>query len=127
MLYGATQHNPVSTFVREIPEEHLDAQGIGSVEYERAAAARGDRYRRSGWREPVRDESGRVYGAGAPRREAVQPPASSYSAGDIVEHKTFGRGRVAEIKGDKLVIDFGGTAGTKTLLAGFAPLRKLDV
>ena len=102
--------------------------GIGSAEYEKAAAARGDRYGRSGWREPQRSEGGgRIYGTGAPRREAVQPPASSYSAGDIVEHKTFGRGTVAEIKGDKLVIDFGGVTGTKTLLAGFAPLRKLDV
>jgi len=131
MLYGAAQHNPVSTFVREIPEEHLVTKGIGSAEHERAAAARGDRYRKSGWREPsrqpVRDEGGRVYGAGTLRREAVQPPASSYSSGDIVEHKTFGRGQVVEIKGDKLVIAFGGEAGTKTLLAGFAPLRKLDV
>jgi DNA helicase-2/ATP-dependent DNA helicase PcrA len=128
MLYGATQHNPISAFLREIPEEHIHAEGIGSAEYERAAAARGDRYGRPGWREPHRstEGGGRVYGAGAPRREAVQPPASSYTAGDIVEHKTFGRGRIAEIKGDKLVISFGEPTGTKTLLAGFAPLRKID-
>jgi DNA helicase-2/ATP-dependent DNA helicase PcrA len=128
MLYGSTQHNPVSTFVREIPEEHLKAQGLGSASHERAGTSRGDRYGRGNWREPVREEGGRVFGSGAPaRKEAVQPSASSYSAGDIVEHKTFGRGRVVEIKGDKLVIAFGGSAGTKTLLAGFAPLRKLDV
>lgn len=128
MLYGATQHNPVSTFVGEIPDEFIRAQGIGSAEYERAASARGDRYGRPGWREPHRSTAGggRVYGAGAPRKEAVHEPASSYAAGDVVEHKTFGRGRVQEIKGDKLVIAFGGVTGTKTLLAGFAPLRKLD-
>jgi DNA helicase-2/ATP-dependent DNA helicase PcrA len=127
MLYGATQHNPVSTFIREIPEEHIHAQGIGSAEYQLAAAARGDRNAKSGWREPQRTESGgRVYGRGAPRIEAVQPPASSYTAGDVVEHKTFGRGVIAQVKGDKLVIEFGGVTGTKTLLAGFAPLRKLD-
>jgi DNA helicase-2/ATP-dependent DNA helicase PcrA len=129
MLYGATQHNPPSQFIGEIPDEHLHAEGIGSAEYERAATARGDRYGRPGWREPRRSSEGggRVYGSGTgPRREAVQPPASSYTAGDIVEHKTFGRGRVDEVKGDKLVISFGGEAGTKTLLAGFAPLRKLD-
>ncbi len=125
MLYGATQHNPVSMFVREIPEDKIHAEGIGSAEWERAAAARGDRYGRSGWREPQRETGGRVYGAGAPRREATQPAASTYTAGDAVEHKTFGPGRVVEVKGDKLVVDFGGAAGTKTLLAGFAPLRKL--
>jgi DNA helicase-2/ATP-dependent DNA helicase PcrA len=57
----------------------------------------------------------------------VQPAASTYTAGDIVEHKTFGRGQVIEVKGDKVVIAFGDVTGTKTLLAGFAPLRKLDV
>jgi DNA helicase-2/ATP-dependent DNA helicase PcrA len=128
MLYGATQHNPVSQFIREIPEENMVAQGIGSAEFERAAAARSDRYGRAGWREPQRTEGGgRIYGSGGPRREAVQPPASTYTTGDIVEHKTFGRGRVQEVKGDKVVIAFAGVTGTKTLLAGFAPLRKLDV
>jgi len=129
MLYGATQHNPVSQFIREIPEEHMHAEGIGSAEYERAGAARGDRYGRPGWREPRRsaEGGGRTYGSGsAPRREAVQPPASSYTAGDTVEHKTFGLGHILEVKGDKLVIAFAEPTGTKTLLAGFAPLRKLD-
>ncbi|HEY5433368.1 MAG TPA: UvrD-helicase domain-containing protein [Coriobacteriia bacterium] len=129
MLYGATQHNPVSQFIREIPDEHMHAEGIGSAEYERAGAARGDRYGRPGWREPRRsaEGGGRTYGSGsAPRREAVQPPASSYTAGDTVEHKTFGLGHILEVKGDKLVIAFAEPTGTKTLLAGFAPLRKLD-
>jgi DNA helicase II / ATP-dependent DNA helicase PcrA len=127
MLYGATQHNPVSTFVREIPEEHLKSSGIGSAGFERASRGRGDRYGRPGWREPARGEDGgRVFGAGGGRREAVQPPSSSYTSGDVVEHKTFGRGVIVEIKGDKLVIEFGEPTGVKTLLAGFAPLRKLD-
>jgi len=127
MLYGATQHNPVSTFIREIPEEHLVSTGVGSAGFERAARSRGDRYGRPGWREPARGEDGgRVFGAGGGRREAVQPPASSYTSGDAVEHKTFGRGVILEVKGDKLVIVFAEPTGTKTLLAGFAPLRKLD-
>jgi DNA helicase-2/ATP-dependent DNA helicase PcrA len=127
MLYGATQHNPVSTFIREIPEEHLISTGVGSAGFERAARGRGDRYGRPGWREPQRGEDGgRVFGAGGGRREAVQPPASSYTSGDAVEHKTFGRGVILEVKGDKLVIVFAEPTGTKTLLAGFAPLRKLD-
>jgi DNA helicase-2/ATP-dependent DNA helicase PcrA len=127
MLYGATQHNPPSTFIREIPEEHIVSTGVGSAGFDRAARSRGDRYARTGWREPQRsDDGGRVFGAGGGRREAVQPPASSYTAGDNVEHKTFGRGVVLEVKGDKLVIVFAEPTGTKTLLAGFAPLRKLE-
>ncbi len=128
MLYGATQHNPVSTFIREIPEEHLTSTGLGSAGFERATRGRGDRYGRPGWREPQRagEDGGRVFGAGGGRREAVQPPASSYTSGDVVEHKTFGRGIVTEVKGDKLIIRFAEPTGVKTLLAGFAPLRKLD-
>jgi DNA helicase-2/ATP-dependent DNA helicase PcrA len=125
MLYGATQHNPVSAFIREIPEEHVRAQGVGSADHERAARGRGDRYGRPSYTQRTED-GGRVYGAGAPRKEAVQPPASAYTAGDVVEHKTFGLGVVAEVKGDKLVIAFGEPTGTKTLLAGFAPLRRVE-
>jgi DNA helicase-2/ATP-dependent DNA helicase PcrA len=126
MLYGATQHNPLSMFVGEIPDEHMKAEGIGSAGFERAGTARSDRYGRPGWRDPARSGGGRVYGSGTPpRREATQPSAETYAVGDKVEHKTFGTGRVKEIKGDKLVIAFGGQTGTKTLLAGFAPLRKV--
>jgi DNA helicase-2/ATP-dependent DNA helicase PcrA len=124
MLYGATQHNPLSMFVREIPDEHMHLEGIGSAEHERAARSRSDRYGHAGWREPARAE-GRVFGSGAARPES-RPPADALVAGDIVEHKTFGRGKVLEVKGDRLVVDFGEVSGTKTLLAGFAPLRKLD-
>ncbi|MDO8964900.1 MAG: 3'-5' exonuclease, partial [Coriobacteriia bacterium] len=129
MIYGATQHNQLSMFVKEIPDEHLKAEGIGSAGHERAGAARGDRYGRPGWRDPARpggDGGGRVYGSGQVRREPTQAAASTYAVGDLVEHKTFGNGRVNAVKGDKLVVGFGGETGEKTLLAGFAPLRKID-
>jgi DNA helicase II / ATP-dependent DNA helicase PcrA len=126
MLYGATQHNPVSTFVREIPDENLRAEGVGSVEFERAALPRGDRYGRPGWRDTAGTGGGRVFGAGRTSRVATQPSADTYAAGDVVEHKTFGRGVITEISGDKIKIEFPEPTGTKTLLAGFAPMRKLD-
>jgi hypothetical protein len=43
-----------------------------------------------------------------------------------VEHKTFGQGRVTSIKGDRVTIEFAEDVGAKTLLAGFAPMRKVD-
>ena len=49
MLYGATQHNPPRTFIGEIPEEHMRAEGVGSVGLRaRRRRARGDRYGRPG-------------------------------------------------------------------------------
>ena len=61
----------------------------------------------------------------APRQEAVRalpkpppPPPPVQPTERFVRHPTFGRGRVVEQRGDKLVIEFE-TAGKKTLLARF--------
>jgi DNA helicase-2/ATP-dependent DNA helicase PcrA len=138
-LFGSTDYRSPSVFMSEIPDEHLRVEGIGSVSAERAEAARGDRYGRSRWREPSRatrsastprggdSSEGRVFGGGTPRAgTGVGATAEVWAAGDTVEHKTFGRGRVAAVKGDRVTIEFGGETGTKTLLAGFAPMRKAD-
>jgi DNA helicase-2/ATP-dependent DNA helicase PcrA len=126
-IYGASQYYQPSVFLGEIPEEHLKTEGIGSRGSERAGTTRGDRYGRPAWREPGSGGSGgRVYGSGAPKRTAATGPAETFTVGDIVEHKTFGKGRVTAAKGDRVTIDFAGDAGEKTLLTGFAPLRKVD-
>jgi DNA helicase-2/ATP-dependent DNA helicase PcrA len=128
-LYGANQYNPPSMFLAEIPDEHMRTEGVGSAGFERAAPTRGDRYPRGGWREPVpgagRRESGRVFGAGAPRILPNASDAEKFDVGDRVEHRTFGRGKVTAVKDDRITIRFGGGVGDKTLLVGFAPLRKL--
>ena len=125
-IYGASQYNPASMFIGEIPEEHMRTEGIGSQGAERAGTSRGDRYGRPSWREPSGEGGGRVYGKGTPRREATPVALDAFAVGDRVEHKTFGRGRVTAVKGDKVTISFTGDIGEKTLLTGFAPLRKLD-
>ena len=123
-IYGASQYNPPSMFIGEIPEEHMHTEGIGSQGSERAGATRGDRYGRPSWREPG-SGGGRVYGKGAPRREPKPENADTFEVGDRAEHKTFGKGRVIAVKGDKVTVRFGGEAGEKTLLTGFAPLRRI--
>jgi DNA helicase-2/ATP-dependent DNA helicase PcrA len=65
-----------------------------------------------------------LYGA------SVRPDSASTSAqfeiGDAVIHKTFGKGMVKGIEGDSLTIRFEGPAGTKKLLAGYAPIVKVS-
>ena len=54
----------------------------------------------------------------APVMVPVPPIAAPPPTERFVQHPTFGRGRVIEQRGDKLVIEFA-SAGTKTLLARF--------
>jgi DNA helicase-2/ATP-dependent DNA helicase PcrA len=114
-LQGRTSYNQPSMFLREIPDEHITTLGVGSAGY--------------GGRTPsVGTAGGRTFGGGGvgvPReRISEKTPTETFEPGDAVEHKAFGRGVVTEVKGDKVTIRFT-QAGTKTLLAGYAPIRKL--
>ena len=132
-LFGSTQYNPPSRFIAEIPEEHVAASGLGSAGVSgtgyarRGAAARGSAYG-TGPGPAAATGGGRVFGSGAPREGSSATPspaaAESFEVGATVEHKVFGLGTVAAVEGDKVTITFE-TAGTKKLLAGFAPLRNV--
>ena len=64
-----------------------------------------------------------------PRNDAVAAGPCAYSVGDRVEHPKFGVGIINRIENmatdHKVVVDFGGQYGEKTLLAKFAKLTKL--
>ncbi|MDH4139788.1 MAG: DUF3553 domain-containing protein [Coriobacteriia bacterium] len=128
-LFGTTQYNPPSMFLAEIPEEHVKAAGAGSGALagsrlgRHAASGRGTGYGRG----TAAGGEGRVFGAGMPPVPRAPKPAEEIEAfepGDAVEHKTFGRGTVREVKGDRVTVAFE-RAGEKKLLAGYAPLRKV--
>ena len=78
--------------------------------------------------------AGRVFGSightGAASGQSIdykeKAQAISFKEGDRVDHKIFGPGIVLSAKGDKLTIKFSKTGKTKTLLASYAPLMKLD-
>jgi DNA helicase-2/ATP-dependent DNA helicase PcrA len=120
-LYGQRQRNAPSEFFDEMPLERLRM-----LTAPKGSRAFGDGRREWGverdWA-PVEPEGGRVFGAGKPRAES---PAErvTFEAGDVVEHRSFGRGSVVAAEGDKLVIDFE-DVGLKTLLSGYAPIEKV--
>jgi DNA helicase-2/ATP-dependent DNA helicase PcrA len=135
-IFGQTQHNPTSRFVAEIPAEHLSASGVGSLGVEGAGwEKRGDRRGTFGHGSSVGGggTGGRVFGgggggahgAGAAASKQPKPPAETFTVGDSVDHKAFGRGRVMSVKGDALEIRFDRTGETKKLLVGYAPIVKL--
>ena len=64
-------------------------------------------------------------------RQARGParPVPSLSAGDRVNHDSFGLGSVVRVEGvgpkSMATVDFGGDTGVKRFLLGIAPLEKL--
>ena len=144
-LYGREQMNLPSRFLEEVPEEFVQVTGVGSVGYF-GEGYRGGMGRRSasgsrggagasaettrfgggfggGATAPGR-EGGRVFGSGAPRpKPAEEQP--ELAVGDLVEHKVFGKGTVKAVEGDKVTIAFAPPAGTKKVLLGYAPIRRI--
>ncbi len=150
-IFGQTQSNPVSRFVGEIPAELRDVMGVGSRGFSGTGwEKRGSRRGISG--SGVEAGAGRVFGrssASSPsgrtdreRREArsgrsvsgvgVSPDAGkkaaakmTFKAGDMVDHKTFGRGKVTKVDGDTLHVHFAKSGQTKKLLKDYAPIVKV--
>ena len=150
-IFGQTQSNPISRFVGEIPAELRETMGVGSRGFSGTGwEKRGSRRGISG--SGVEAGGGRVFGrssASSPsgrsdreRREArsgrsvsgagVSPDAGkkaaakmTFKAGDMVDHKTFGRGKVTKVDGDTLHVRFAKSGQTKKLLKDYAPIVKV--
>ncbi|MBN2822563.1 MAG: hypothetical protein JXR33_05160 [Coriobacteriia bacterium] len=114
-----------------MPDECLRTEGVGSAGFGAGAPGRGRGDRggsvrwSNGFTAGTSGSEGRVFGSGR-RREESPKENVSLAVGDSVDHKTFGRGKVLEVKGDRIKIRFGGQAGTKNLLMGYAPIRKVE-
>ena len=140
-IYGTTQHNAPSRFIGEIPAECMSVSGVGSMGVSGSGyEKRGDRRGTSGHGTSLGsgDGGGHVFGRGAPRSagsaggafntpasKKPKAPSETFSVGDYVDHKAFGRGRVTSVKGDALEIRFDRTSETKKLLVGYAPIVKI--
>jgi DNA helicase-2/ATP-dependent DNA helicase PcrA len=144
LLYGATNHNPPSRFLLEIP---AGLQDEGS-EWGNAAlgnavfGARGPGSASSG-AAPGLNRAAAGHGAGAaswsPAPMFSGVPATHQSAdahreqmlglnlapGDRIRHAKFGDGIVAEVNGDEVSATFQGL-GTKRLSLAFAPIEKIE-
>ena len=151
-IFGQTSANPTSRFIGEIPVELRKTSGLGSSGFSgtgwekrgsrrgiagsgaeagegrvfgrssaSGSAGRGDRDRvgRSGGFVSAR--AGRAGNAG--KKAAAN---MTFAAGDVVDHKTFGRGKVVKVDGDTLHVKFARTGETKKLLKDYAPIVKIQ-
>ncbi|MDP8976146.1 MAG: DNA helicase PcrA [Actinomycetota bacterium] len=118
-LWGSTQYNPPSRFLKEIPE-HLTR----IVEAERRRATPGS-YSAAGHRERVVESA--LRGSAAGRDRDTGGDKLGLRVGDDVVHAKWGEGVVLEIlgRGDKAeaVVRFP-DEGEKRLLLAWAPLKK---
>lgn len=120
-LFGRTNMNPPSRFVKEIPEDLLE--GLNPVSNRQRMATPQNNSRSS-------------YTQQQPARKAVIRPAAvatggegiGWSIGDKAVHGKWGTGTVVSVKGEgdskELDIAFPSPVGIKRLLAKFAPIQK---
>ena len=139
-IFGQTSANPVSRFIHEIPSELRQTTGLGSAGFSGTGwEKRGSRRGISGSGSEA--GGGRVFGrssaSGSRGRDDVRGRASrdagkkaaakmTFAAGDMVDHKTFGRGKVTKVDGDTLYVKFAKSGQTKKLLKDYAPIVKIS-
>ncbi len=139
MLRGETQNNPVSVFVREIPEDMMEGNLPKRIQYSEPASSTA--------RELMRTSP---FGSARPKANVVKPAAKPYASkvsfatlqkgsamtnvsidykeGDRVTHIKFGAGTVLSIEdrnGNKEVTVEFDSVGRRVLAAAFAKLKKL--
>ncbi len=106
LLYGSTQHNPMSRFVMEIPAEFCETGLVtGAIRLGQGALSAVTSHRA----DPFPDDD---------------VPTPDLNVGDKVEHTSFGVGTVIAMEDDDAQVLFE-KAGIKRLNIAFAPLRKL--
>ena len=114
MIFGQTNHNRLSRFAEEIPEEYKDFFD----------ESEGKRKNLSFHFEE--DSTGKVH-IEKTFTETPKTESASFRAGDSVSHKVFGKGMVVSAKpmsGDTLLEIAFEKVGTKKLMANFAKLKK---
>ena len=134
-IFGQSSANPPSRFIGEIPLELRKGIGMGSAGFS------GSGWEKRGSRRGIAEAGGgRVFGQSSasgsrPRqqtRPAVKPEAQkkaaakmTFTKGDTVDHKVFGRGTITKVDGDTLHVRFSRTGQTKKLLKDYAPIVKI--
>lgn len=137
-IFGQSSANPPSRFIGEIPLELRKGIGMGSAGFS------GSGWEKRGSRRGIAGSGseaggGRVFGQSSasgsrPRqqtRPVVKPEAQkkaaakmTFTKGDTVDHKVFGRGTITKVDGDTLHVRFSRTGQTKKLLKDYAPIVK---
>lgn len=128
MIRGEVHYNPVSRFIREIPEELIDA--IGGVELDLDRDMQKKPFGNDAYRSAKKEFEAPPFATLKKGRQMVADKLDGlpYEAGDRVSHVKFGEGTVLEIKEGgrdyEVTVDFD-SVGVRKMFAMFAKLKKV--
>lgn len=134
-IFGQSSANPPSRFIGEIPDDLRHNIGMGSSGFS------GSGWEKRGSRRGIAGSGaeaggGRVFGQSSASGSRPRPKTNAnagkkaaanmtFSKGDAVDHKVFGRGTILKVDGDTLHVRFSRTGQTKKLLKDYAPIVKI--
>lgn len=119
MIFGNTNRNLPSRFLKELPEENIEVIDNTRTVYRQPQQVRPTETTRT-----IRPEVESVGMSGKPPQATLD-----FAAGDTVMHKVFGKGMVLSLTpmgNDTLVEVAFDKVGTKKIMANFAKLTKLS-
>lgn len=115
-MHGGRDYRLPSRFLAELPADSLEAGGPGAR-------------RRPSWAESQDDRTSARRGGERPGPSPIERrPASGLEEGDLVVHARFGQGVVTAVegRGDLVRVRFEGDGVERRLMAGAAPMRKVE-
>ncbi|MHB1152255.1 MAG: ATP-dependent helicase [Eubacteriales bacterium] len=139
ILYGRTQYNQPSRFVKEIPDDYLDSDQLkkqqAAAEAKAAAKLEEDSQDESS-KSPAKRERARkniiskeFFKKADSASSNIRPNGIvAFETGDMVTHTTFGRGEIlsATLMGADILYEIAfDDNGTKKLMATYAKLKKV--
>ncbi len=129
MVFGSTNRNMPSRFLKEIPNEFCDMTlKVPQMSYGRSYGFDDNVYTPRVSRQAGSYSVSNSFGSYSAAKKVESAPSGSYSAGQKVEHKTFGVGLILSVSpmGNDTLLEIAfDTVGTKKLMATFAKLKLL--
>lgn len=131
MVFGSTNRNLPSRFLKEIPDEFCDMSARApQMSYGYSYTRDSGSYTpRSSSRPSTSKSSPTIsFGSYSATPKTVPTQNDSYAAGQRVEHKTFGTGLILSVSpmGNDTLLEIAfDTVGTKKIMAAYAKLKKL--
>lgn len=133
MLYGSTSRNVPSRFLKEIPSELCESPITSN--YYSGNYSFSNKTKDYNYGDPYKPSKSLSYGSSlfktaSDKPKSVQSPSGSkYSVGQMVEHKTFGKGMIISVVasgGGDYMLEIGfDNVGTKKIMANYAKLTIL--